>query len=328
MSGPPLLFSVAIPSRRGGASLLALLDALAAQALPRERFEVLVALDDVSAPPDLAARVAALGGRLLLRDGRGGPGAARNLAARAARGAYLAFTEDDVTPRPDWLAIAAARLEAHPEIDVLEGATLKPGGRTVRLRPTEAPQFLPTNLFVRRELFLKVGGYCEDFFDRERGIYFREDSDLGFSLEAAGARIEREPAAIVAHPDEHPGFLDPLRWARRYEMDPLLAARHPERFRTRIEVYRLGPFVVRRVVVRASVAFVLALLVALTAWALRLPELAGGALVLAVLALLVVWAKWRLDPRRLPLVPIVPFALLLALARGQRRARRLTREAP
>jgi GT2 family glycosyltransferase len=327
MSGPPLLFSVAIPSRRGGASLLALLGALAAQTLPHERFEVLVALDDVSAPSDLAARVSALGGRLLPREGRGGPGQARNLAARAARGAYLAFTEDDVTPRPDWLARAAARLDAHPEIDVLEGETRKPGGRTVRLRPTDSPQFLPTNLFVRRELFHRVGGYCEDYFDRERGIYFREDSDLGFSLEAAGARIEREPAAIVVHPEEHAGFLDPLRWARRYEMDPLLAARHPERFRERIEVYRLGPLVVRRIVVRASVVYVAALAVALAAWALRMPELAGGALIVAALALLVVWAKWRLDPRRLPLVPFVPFALLLALARGRSRARRLMREA-
>jgi hypothetical protein len=188
-------------------------------------------------------------------------------------------------------------------------------------------QYLPTNLFVRRDAFARAGGYREDYFDPETGVYFREDSDLGFTLEAQGARGGLEPRCRVVHPDEHPRFLDPLRWARRYEMDALLARRHPERFRERIESHRLGPFRIRRPVVRASLGFVAALAAAAVAAGAGAWGAAAGLLVLALAALVPVWAKWGLDPRRLPLVPLVPFALLAALLRGRRRARDASRGA-
>lgn len=313
--------SVVVPSRGDPAKLRNLFDALDRQTLARDRYEVILALDRAELPPDLAARAETAGYRAVRRPERSGPGAARNRGAADARGAFLAFTEDDVTPAPDWLERALARIAADPALDVLEGATLKPGGRPVRIRAEEGASWLPTNLFVRRALFVRVGGYCERFFDGERGIYFREDSDFGFTLEAAGAGIAHADDVRVEHPDEHPGFLDPLRWARRYEMDALLAARHPRRFRERIEVHRLGPFRIRRPIVRAASAYVLALSVAAIAAALGSPDLAGGALLLAALAFLPVWAKWRFSPLRLPVALLVPFALVLALARGRGRVR-------
>jgi hypothetical protein len=182
-------------------------------------------------------------------------------------------------------------------------------------------QYLPTNLFLRREAFTRAGGYRTDYFDAETGVYFREDSDLGFTLEAHGARTAFEPRCRVVHPDEHPRFLDPLRWARRYEMDPLLARRHPERFRERIESHKLGPFRIRRPVVRASLGYAAALAAAAVAALAGATGAAAGLLVLALAALVPVWAKWGFDPRRLPLVPLVPFALLAALLRGRGRAR-------
>jgi hypothetical protein len=254
-----------------------------------------------------------------------GPGSARNRAAAEARGAWLAFTEDDCTPAPDWLARTAARLAAEPESDVLVGPTLKPGGRPVRRRAAEGPDYLPTNLFVRRALFAQLGGFSGAFFDSGRGIYFREDSDFGFLLEEAKARIAFEPGAVVTHPEEHPRFLDPLRWAARYEMDPLLAARHPQRFRERIEVHRIGPLRVRRPVVRASLLGAVTTAVAMMAWARGAKPAAATFAALAVLSLLPLWAKWRFDPRRLPLVPFVPFVLAIALVRGHLRVARLRR---
>src|SRR5439155_1427126 len=41
------------------------------------------------------------------------------------------------------------------------------------------------------------------------------------------------------------------------------------------------------------------------------------------LALAIVWAKWGFDVRRLPLMLLVPFALVMALVRGQARVRRM-----
>jgi len=310
------LFSVIVPSRGDPTKLGALLDALAPQTLPRERREILIVLDGVAPGPELAARVTHAGATLLVLPERGGPGAARNHGAAHANGAWLAFTEDDVAPAPDWLEQAALRIERDPGLDAIEGVTMKPGGRRVHRHAGDRPLWLPTNLFVRRETFERAGGYCTDYFDAARGIYFREDADFGFTLEKLGARIAREPAARVVHPEEHPGFLDPLRWARRYEMDALLEKRHPERFRERIEVHRLGPFTIRRPIVRASFLYVLALLLAAAT--------AGGGLIgtavwfagFAALMFVVVWAKWRFDVLRLPVYLLVPFVLVRAVGRG------------
>jgi glycosyltransferase involved in cell wall biosynthesis len=314
------LFSVVVPTRGEAARLSGLLEALERQTLPRARFEILVAFDGLPAAPALAARLAALGARVIETAKRGGPGAARNRGATAARGTYLAFTEDDVVPAPDWLERAAARLEAEPATDVLEGLTLKPGGRPVHRQAADRPLYLPTNLFVRRALFERVGGYHEAFF--AGGVYFREDTDLGFTLEEAGATVAREPQAVVTHPAEHARWLDPLRWARRHELDALLAARHPALFRERVEVHRLGPVVVRRPIARASVTCVLALAAALLARLLGERVAAAAALGIAALAFLPVWAKWRFDPLRLPVFLLVPFALSAALLRGALRQAR------
>jgi len=317
---------VIVPTRGDRARLARLLDALARQTLARDRWELLLAADRTRPDPQLAPLVAALGARVV--EARGGPGAARNAGAAAAHGAWLAFTEDDCTPAPDWLERAAAALDRDPAAEVLTGATTKPGGRPVHRQRPGAPLWLPTNLFVRRDAFARAGGYCEDYFDPATDVYFREDSDFGFALAASGARVVAAPDARVEHPDEHPRFWDPVRWARRHEMDPLLAARHPDAFRDHIEVHALGALRVRRPIVRACFAFVVALVAAAVATLAGSLVVGGGLALVAAGALLTVWAKWRFDPRRLPVLPIVPFVLVAALLRGRRRAQRLLRATP
>ena len=331
-SHPPathaLFFSVVVPSRGNEATLVPLLEVLAAQTFDRERYEVIVALDGARMPPAAATRAASIGARVLELPSRRGPGATRNRAAAAANGLYLAFTEDDVVPDRDWLERAAAHLEADTQVDVLEGTTVKPDQRTADLKPGDPPIYLPTNLFVRRELFEAVGGYCEDFFDAARGIYFREDSDLGFTLEDAGARVERQPTARVVHPRENLGYRDPLRWARRYEMDALLEARHPILFRERIEVQHIGPFRLRRPIPRACLVFVAAVIAAAALGAFGFVDGAIALGVIAALALVPIWAKWRFDPLRLPVIAVLPFVMVVALWRGRSRARGVAASPP
>lgn len=311
-----------IPTLGNPQRLETLIEALAAQTLDRARWEWIVALDGPALDARLEARIAELGGVRVARSG-GGPGAARNRGAEAARGEWLAFTEDDCTPAPDWLERAAAAIAAAPEAQVVTGSTTKPGGRPVHRQRQDAPLYLPTNLFVRRDLFARSGGYCEAFFDAPSRVYFREDSDFGFTLEALGAVTITAPDVRVEHPDEHLGFWDPLRWARRHMMDPLLAARHPQRFRESIEVHTLGPITIRRPIVRACVSFVVALVAAAIASAFGSLVLGAELAVVALAALLVVWAKWRFDPRRLIVVPLVPFVLVGALIQGAARTRRI-----
>jgi hypothetical protein len=156
-------------------------------------------------------------------------------------------------------------------------------------------------------------------------VYFREDADLGFALEEAGATVGRELGAVVTHPDEHLGALDPLRWARRHMMDALLEARHPARFRARLEVHRLGPLTVRRPIVRACELAALFTALALISLAAGLRPAALWLAAVAALACAVVWAKWRFDPRRLPVVLLVPFVMVWALGVGRQRASRRMR---
>jgi GT2 family glycosyltransferase len=316
---------VIVPTQGDITRLGGLLDALARQTLDRAAWELIIAADAPALDPGLERRIEAFGGAARVVHPTGGPGAARNRGAAAARGEWLAFTEDDCAPAPDWLERAAAGLASHPEADVLTGTTLKPGGRPVHRQHGGGPLYLPTNLFVRRDLFARAGGYCEDFFDPASRVYFREDSDFGFTLEAMGARVVEAVDARVDHPDEHARLWDPVRWARRHLMDPLLAARHPQRFRDRIEVHWLGPIRVRRPIVRLCLAFVVALLGAATATLLGALVVGGELALVALVALAGVWAKWRFDPRRLPVLPVVPFVIVFSLIQGHRRAERIMR---
>jgi len=317
------LFSVVVPTRGDDSKLLPLLDALSRQTISPHRFEVLIAFDGVGPSDVVGDRLRGIGARAIVLPARRGPGAARNAGAREARGRWLAFTEDDCVPAADWLACAAERMERDPALQGIEGETITPTGRPVRRRDGAEPTYIPTNLFVARALFERVGGYSEQYFDAGSGIYFREDSDFGFMLEKAGAIVRVEPRARVVHPEEHPALLDPIRWARRYEMDPLLERRHPDQFRDRIEVARLGPFLIRRPFVRACWAVLLALGAAVGSALLHEEGLAAFWLIFACFALVALWAKWRFHPLRLPILPFVPFVLLAALARGRRRAARL-----
>lgn len=316
MNDAPLLFSVVVPSLGREPGLTRLLEALARQDLPRARFEVIVALDG-PASPERIATLAARGARAVAAPERRGPGAARNAGAAAAQGAWLAFTEDDCTPAPGWLSAAAAAIAADPALEAVVGETVKPGGRPVHRQSVTLPLWLPTSLFVRRDAFVRLGGYAEDYYDPARRLYFREDSDFGFRLEASGARWTRARAALVEHPEEHALPYEALRWAARHQFDALLAARHPARFHERIEVHPFGPFIVRRPMVRASIAHVLSLPLAAGAALAGQGALAAGLGALAAAAWLAVWAKWRLRPSHAWAAAAVPWVLAAALWRGR-----------
>ena len=123
MAVPPE-FSIIIPSRNRMEPLRRCLASLARLEAPADGFEVIVA-DDGSEPP-YAPAVGEFQGALRLRlircDGQG-PGQARNAAAAVASGRFLAFTDDDCEPQPDWLTCLGSLLRRQP--DALAG------GRTV-----------------------------------------------------------------------------------------------------------------------------------------------------------------------------------------------------
>lgn len=172
-------FSILIPSRDRPAQLRRCLAAIAQLEMPRGQFEVIV-VDDGSRPPyrEVLPEIHRAPGLSLLRREGGGPGQARNAAAEAARGRFVALTDDDCAPAPDWLIRLGATLRQQP--DALAG------GRTVNSLAdnvySEASQvlisylysyyhagekemrfFTSSNFALSRELYIQTGGFHRRF---------------------------------------------------------------------------------------------------------------------------------------------------------------------
>src|SRR5437016_6865605 len=124
----PPVFSIVVPTYNRPGQLAACLQALAHLSYPKDCFEAIVVDDGGQTRPDEV--VASFRDRLdltLLRQPHAGPAAARNTGVVKARGAFLAFTDDDCRPWRDWLKTLAVRLAKDPDCIV--------GGRTINALP-------------------------------------------------------------------------------------------------------------------------------------------------------------------------------------------------
>jgi GT2 family glycosyltransferase len=178
------------------------LNALERQSYPHP-FEIVVA--DNASPEGADAVAAVIAGRaklVVIKERGAGP--ARNGGVAAASGEFLAFTDCDCVPEPDWLASGLAALERG---DVV-------GGRMTvlvenRQRPRAAEAFeavfafdnaryvtklgftVTANLFCRRDTFDKVGGFR---------VGVSEDVEWCWRAREGGCRIVYEARAAVGHP--------------------------------------------------------------------------------------------------------------------------------
>jgi glycosyltransferase involved in cell wall biosynthesis len=299
--------SVVVPTWRRPALLERCLEALVRQSLAPERYEIVVCDDG----PDDATR--ALVERLAdAHRARGlaidyvpvtatqGPAGARNAGWRHARGKTIAFTDDDTIADPHWLEAGLQALAG--------GACAASGTIVVPLpeHPTdyeadasglERAEFATANAFVERAALVAVDGFDERFT-----AAWREDSDLQFSLLAAGGRVVKATQAIVVHP------VRPARWGvslsqqRKSAFEALLYRKHPSLYRSRIAA---APPI-------AYYATVAAALACLAGIAARLPLLAGAGL-LVWLALTVRFFALRMRARSRALSHIGEMAVTSAL---------------
>jgi GT2 family glycosyltransferase len=156
--------------------------------------------------PVVAPYVAPLRLRLL-RCRNGGPAAARNHGLASARGAIVAFTDDDCRPRPGWLAALAAGVGANPP-RAAGGATLNGLPRNAYADAMQLvldllsrhdralvgrERLLASNNFAfPTEPLRKLGGFDERFRTAE-------DRELCRRWARAGYALGRVPAAVVEH---------------------------------------------------------------------------------------------------------------------------------
>ena len=168
--------------------------------------EILV-IDDGSTD-DTAAVARRHGARVVSLPENHGPAYARNRGAELARGDVLFFTDADVALHPAALALAAAAFAEDPDLHAVIGSyDDEPGcgtfvGRYKNLfhhwvhqhASTEASTFWTGCGAVRRDTFLRMGGFDENY--PRPSI---EDIELGFRLRAAGLRIRLDKRMLAKH---------------------------------------------------------------------------------------------------------------------------------
>ncbi len=183
--------SVILPVYNGAASIRTTIASLLAQTFGD--FEI-IAADDGSTDetPEILAAIKDERLRALRLEKNSGRSAARNAAAWAARGEYLAMNDADDDSCPERLEKEAAFLDAHPDIDFC-GAwahILEPSGEKIEWRTPCEPEdirrtmlrsnpFIHSTVMMRRKAFKAAGGFCED------GLW-AEDYDLYLRAAARG----------------------------------------------------------------------------------------------------------------------------------------------
>lgn len=190
------LVSVIVPVFNGGNFLHQCLDALFSS--DYTDFEVIV-VDDGST--DDSAKISREKGATVIATARrqSGPAAARNLAAKQAKGEILLFIDADVVVKADTISKAVKRFADNPEYSALFGSyDDSPFEKNFlsqyknlqhhfvhQTSNPEASTFWTGLGAIRRDTFLEMSGFdCEQF-----PVPSIEDIELGVRLRNAGHRI-------------------------------------------------------------------------------------------------------------------------------------------
>ena len=167
------VISVIIPVYRDWDRLALCLEALSRQTLPQDRFEVIVANNEGEERPlpPKSPRNARI-----IHQPTPGSYAARNAAVGVASGKYLAFTDSDCVPEPDWLKNGIEALEANPGARITGPVKIFPepgisGYALAYDRHLAFPQrefvangtCVTANLMVERAVFDAVGPFDQCF---------------------------------------------------------------------------------------------------------------------------------------------------------------------
>jgi GT2 family glycosyltransferase len=225
--------AVVIPTRERWHLIRRTLGALSSQTV--SGFEVIVVADgDEEAPDELP-------GARLIHTARGGPGHARNVGAAATTRRLVLFLGDDIIPtrrlverhldghgrHPETESAVLGLSEWHPEV---------PRNAVIRWMEWSGVQFdyagivgedagwgrfYSSNVSLKREFFLDVGGFDEDF------EYDYEDLDFAYRAHDKGMMLWYQPGALGQHLHHY----DLERLKRRYAShavgERLMWRKHP-----------------------------------------------------------------------------------------------------
>lgn len=232
-----ILMSIVLPAQNRPGLLNRCLAALTRQTLSHRQYEIIV----VDCAPSAASREVVESYQphpgngpciIYLPAGGQDSAAARNHGWQIARGALIAFTEEDTIPCADWLAQGMQAFDGIAQAvcgQILTPLADLPTDHERAVKSLEQAEFASINCFCLRQVLQDLGGFDERF-----GIAGREDTDLYFRLLQADAVICQAPLAVVEHPVNAAHWGTSLRQQRGMQLDALLYKKHPLLYREKI----------------------------------------------------------------------------------------------
>lgn len=223
MTGPvkesrPGRVSVVIVNYRGAEDTITCARSLAALDWPAEDLEVVIVENDSGDGSGERLREALPEATIIDSGANLGFAGGCNLGVREATGEYVAFLNNDARADEQWVRAAVEAMNGDSSIGAVASKVLDWDGKLVDFvdgsltwfgmgykreatwpdspkydEPKDVLFGTGAAMFVRRDLFLAVGGFDERFF------MFYEDVDLGWRLNLLGWRVRYVPTSLAFH---------------------------------------------------------------------------------------------------------------------------------
>jgi glycosyltransferase involved in cell wall biosynthesis len=187
--------SIVIPTYNEEANLPACL-----ASIQRQRFPALETIVVDNGSKDRTIEIAQQFGAIVLHDPGKEISGLRNLGVAAASGDIIAFVDADCVVDPDWISSAATYFD-RPDV-VLWGSPATPPENATWVQSTwyllrktpddiqEVAWLESMNLWVRKELFLSMGGFCES-------LTTCEDVDFSYRLGTRGKIVSDRRIRVI-----------------------------------------------------------------------------------------------------------------------------------
>src|SRR5262249_18979426 len=160
-----------------------------------------------------------------------------NRGAKAARGKYLLFLNNDTTVTPGWLSHLLKTYEIEPKAGLIGSKLVYPDGRLQeaggiiwrdgsgwnrgKYQDANLPEFnylrevdycSAASVIIPKSLFEEVGG-----FDEKYSPAYYEDTDLAFKVARAGRKVLYQPLSVVIHHEGATAGTDISTGTKRYQ---------------------------------------------------------------------------------------------------------------
>lgn len=225
-----MFISVIIPTYNRNKELSATLHYLNNQTLPKKLYEVIIVEDGTGNAKKIIENYADKYSIRYFKKTHDGPGIARNLGIKHAKGDIIAFTDDDCIIPLDWLKNIYDFFLNNGEVIGMEGKTISSISKihplthqVINMRPQGV--FPTCNMAYRKEILEKISGFYYKF-----KYPHNEDIDLAWNVLKHGKIIFNDSAAIT-HPIYRKNIFEKLLWTYHFKDEFILFNRHRELYK-------------------------------------------------------------------------------------------------